>query len=179
VTGTNVVINQSGQAAINIEEGGTYNFTHTTLSNAFSFGAPSQTAIVLSNTPKENSGVASTNLEANFTNTIITGNKSTEITAINSTEANFNLSFENCLIDITNSNNSKLDINDSSTFINCIFNKNPGFKNTNLNMLQIEEESSADGKAKFIIGKDIIGTQRIDPSDIGAYESIVFEKEEK
>jgi len=178
IRGNNVVINQNGRSAINIEEGGTYEFIHTTLSNTFSFGVPSSTAIVLDNSPKENSSVATTNLNASFINSIISGNKRSEITAINSDQASLDLSFENCLIDLNSSNTSDLDTNDAAIFTNCIFNENPQFKNTNLNMLQIENESPADGKARFIAGKDIIGTERTNPSDIGAYESITFKKEE-
>jgi len=178
IRGNNVVINQNGRSAINIEEGGTYEFIHTTLSNTFSFGVPSSTAIVLDNSPKENSSVVTTNLNASFINSIISGNKRSEITAINSDQASLDLSFENCLIDLNSSNTSDLDTNDAAIFTNCIFNENPQFKNTNLNMLQIENESPADGKARFIAGKDIIGTERTNPSDIGAYESITFKKEE-
>jgi len=179
VTGTNVAINQSGRASINIEEGGTYDFTHCTFSSTFSFGIASQTAIILDNSPKENSDVASTDLQATFTNSIITGGKRNEVTFNNSDQANAVLSFENCLIDLQTGNPSELNPEDNTIFINCVFNENPGFKNTNLNLLQIEDESPADGKAKFIIGTDIIGTERVNPSDIGAYESIIFKKEEE
>jgi len=78
------------------------------------------------------------------------------------------------LIDLRSDNPSNLNTNDASVFSDCIFNENLRFKNSNLNMLQIEDKSPANGKAKFIMGKDIIGTERIDPSDIGAYESIEF-----
>jgi len=175
ISGNNVIINQSGRASINVEQGGTYNFTHATFSNVFSFGNPSRTAIVFNNTSKNDSDVTTTNLKADFTNCIITGNKSDEITVTNSDQANFSVSFENCLINLRN-NTTELDKENTSLFTNCIFNEKPKFKNTSLNMFQIEDESPANGKAKFIAGKDLTGTQRVAPSDIGAYESITFDK---
>lgn len=177
INATNLVINQSGRAAINIEEGGTYNFTHATLSSTFSFGGVSQNAIVLNNSVVESSNVVSTNLTANFTNSIISGSKRDEITVINSDGGNFDLTFTNCLIDLTTTNNSQLNPNDSTVFQDCIFNENPGFRNTRLNDLQINSESPANSTALFIAGKDIIGTERVNPSDIGAYESIIFDEE--
>lgn len=177
ISGSNVVINQSGRSSINVEEGGTYNFTHSTFSNTFSFGASSQSAIVLNNTPKKESDVVTTDLGVTFVNCIISGNKSDEIKVTNSNEASFSSTFENCLINLR-SNSPELDTENTAQFINCIFNEKPKFQNTSLNMLQIEDESPANGKAKFIIGTDLIGTQRIAPSDIGAYESIIFKKKE-
>ncbi len=178
ILGNNVVINQTGRSSINIEEGGNYNFTHSTFSNIFSFGTSLGAAISLNNSNSTESTVTTTDLNATFENCIIVGRRRNEITATNNPDAGFNINFENCLIDLSsNSNATDLDINNPSIFSNCIFNENPRFRNTNLNKLEISEESAANGLAKFITGNDIIGTERISPSDIGAYESIIFEKE--
>lgn len=177
IEGTNVVINQTGRGSLNIENGGTYSFTHSTFSNTFNFGSPNQTSIVANNIPKE--GSTNTNLQATFTNCIITGNKRDEITVTNNPMATFSLFFENCLINFASSNtNSELDTMNASIFSNCIFNEDPLFKNTRLNMLEVDEESAGNGKAKFIDSKDIIGTDRTNPSDIGAYETITFKQED-
>jgi len=72
-----LVINQSGQASLNIEQGGTYNFNHCTLVNFFS-GFRSLTAVNLNNSPRVDSNVLTTDLEASFTNCIIAGNRRTK-----------------------------------------------------------------------------------------------------
>ena len=166
INANNLVVNQSGRASVNIEDGGTYNFTHSTLSSTFRFGGVAQTALVFNNS-NDNT------LTANFTNSIITGSRINEITITEPEKNNVELSFTNCLIDLRNSNSALLNTNDNSIFENCIFNQNPGFRNTRLNELQISDESPANGAALFVTGTDITGTQRTNPSDIGAYESII------
>lgn len=175
ITANNLVINQSGRACINIENGGTYNFTHTTLSSTFRFGGVSQTAVVFNNniTDENNSAIT-----ANFTNSIITGNRRDEITIAAPENNNIDLSFTNCLIDLTRNNSATLNTEDSTLFSSCIFNQNPAFRNTRINNLQIDSNSPANDSAFFIAGQDVIGTERTNPSDIGAYESISFEEQE-
>lgn len=172
INATNLVINQSGRASINIEDSGTYNFTHSSLSSTFRFGGVAQTAVVFNNGNDDTTNT----ITANFTNSIITGNRLSEITITAPENNNVSLSFTNCLIDLTNNNSASLDTNDTSIFENCIFNQNPDFRNTRLNDLRISDESPANGAALFTVSKDIIGTERTNPSDIGAYESIIFEE---
>lgn len=184
ILGNNVVINQSGQASLNIEEGGTYNFTHSTITNYFSFGLRSQTALNISNRPSMDNPIADSNLEAaNFTNCIIAGSNRVELNLSNSDDADFNFEFKNCLIDFNNrilaQSTPEYDFENTELYADCIFNEDPAFKNTSLNFMQISEESAANGKGILLAGNDIIGTVRSTTEpDIGAYESIIFEKEE-
>lgn len=179
----NVVINQGGEAGLNIEEGGTYDFNHCTLVNYGNFGFSSLRAVNLSNSEQLDSSVTNTNLNANFTNCIITGNNLTELTFNNNEEAQFNFNFTNCLLNISETinieENPEFNTENSEQYTNCIFNEDPFFKNTGLNHLQISEDSAANGTAVTTTNTiDIIGTLRdTENPDIGAYESIIFEDE--
>lgn len=183
ITAKNVVIDQSGKNSLNIEEGGTYNFNHCTIANYFRFGF-SGVAVGLNNTKKTDSTLTDSDLDIKFVNCIIDGPGFSEIRVTNSAEANFNLSFENCLIKTSRFNSSEplLDINNNSVFTNCIFNEDADFKDTKFNQLFIGEKSAANGKAKIdpdALPNDIVNTVRNTTSpDIGAYESISFEEEE-
>ncbi|WP_010522177.1 hypothetical protein [Aquimarina agarivorans] len=185
IMANNVVINQSGQASLGIEEGGTYNFTHSTITNYFSFGLRAQPALNISNRPNMTNTVADSNLEAaNFTNCIIAGSNRVELNLSNRDEAEFNFEFKNCLIEFNDrtlqGSIPEYDFENTDLYVNCIFNENVEFKNTKLNFMQISEASAANGKAVSLAGSDIIGTLRsLDAPDIGAYESIVFEEEEE
>ena len=185
ISGENVVINRSGTAGLNIEEGGTYTFNHSTLVNYFSFGIRSLTAVNLSNSSRPESTVLNTNLNAEFTNCIITGNSATEITLRKSDEADFNFKFENCLIfareNLNDGPDSVYNFDNPDLYTACVFNEDPMFKNTSLNQLQINEESAANGIAKItILATDITGVARnADNPDTGAYESSLFEEEQQ
>ncbi len=175
----NVVIDQSGNNSLNIEEGGTYSFKHCTIANYFNFGF-SGVAIGLNNTLRPESTTVDTNLDIEFLNCIIDGPGATEIRVTNSSNASFNLSFDNCLVKASrfNSDEPLLNINNSEVFNNCIFNEDADFKNTNLNQLFIGEDSAANGAASVgDNGNDIVDTVRSGTApDIGAYESISFEE---
>ncbi len=177
----NVVIDQCGNNSLNIEEGGIYNFSHSTIANYFNLGI-SGVAVGLNNTKRAESDIESSNLNISFTNCIIDGPSASEIRLTNSNQADFTLFFENCLIKTRNNSfEPLLDISNNSIYSNCIFNEDPKFRNTNLNQLFIDNESAANGKAKIIgNGNDILGKSRNTTApDIGAYESISFEELDK
>ena len=177
----NLVINQSGEASLNIEQGGTYDFNHCTLVNYFSFGIRSLTAVNLSNDNRTDSSVIVTDLDAKFTNCIIAGNNQTELTLRKSEEADFTFNFENCLIfaldNLNEGAESVYNFNDTDLYTDCVFNEDPMFKNTELNQLKINEESAENGIAKITtLATDITGTLRdASAPDTGAYESSLFE----
>ena len=180
----NLAINQSGQASLNIEQGGTYNFNHCTLVNYFGFGFRSLTAVTLSNSLGFDSNVTNTNLNATFTNCIIAGNNRNELTLRNNNEAEFNFKFENSLIFVNeflnNGTDLEYDFDNPNLYENCVFNEEPEFRNTNLSQLEINEESAANGIAQITATTtDILGIIRDTTlPDAGAYESSIFDEEE-
>jgi len=179
----NLVINQSGEASLNIEQGGTYNFNHCTLVNYYSFGFRSLTAVNLNNSLSTDSDVLNTDLNAIFTNTIISGNNSTELTLRKNNDAAFNFKFENSLIfareSLNTGTDSEYNFENTDLYNNCVFNIDPSFKNTDLNKLEIDEESGANSIAIITTAIiDIKGIERdLTLPDAGAYESAIFENE--
>ena len=84
-----------------------------------------------------------------------------------SDEAAFNYQFENCLIRFNDFNNlyaetPEYDFDNPTLFENSILNEDPVFKATELNQLQIGEESAANGLANpsTVTVQDILGTTR-------------------
>ncbi|GAA3515975.1 hypothetical protein GCM10022393_32460 [Aquimarina addita] len=186
VLGENLVINNAGISSLNCSLGGTYNFNHCTFANYWSGSSNRSTPSVLIDNVifLENDVPFPLDLlEANFTNCIIYGNNNLELGFIQDPNKLFNYKFENCLIRFDDTRNEieddnpLYDFSDTSLFENVFLNENIDFKDSANNLLQIGEESFANGKASTpTSGTDILGTPRdMNAPDIGAYESILFE----
>lgn len=191
IDGFNVVINSRtrGLGALACTFGGTYNFTHSTFNNQSS--SSSQYAVIIDNyyLDSNNSPVPFDLTAANFTNCIIYGSNSRQfILSKNSTKL-FNYKFTNCLLKFNNSDPAFdgsiiYDFDNPVLFENCIIAKNnfefkADFLNPTENKLQIGADSAAKGTANFAVSsgtKDILATLRTNPSDIGAYNYIVFDE---
>ena len=183
INAENLVINNSGQSSFAGTFGGRYNVVHSTFANYWSNSFRQFPALLLNNYLVDADNVTFTNPleEANFTNTIIYGNDNPEMLLDKDNDDTFNFKFTNCLIRFSDSNNNftgdQYDFDNVALYENILFNEDPEFLDPFLNMLQIPNESSADGFG-IISGNlfsDIIGIMRTNPRDLGAYESIVFE----
>lgn len=191
IFGSNVVINNTGQSSFAGTFGGKYNFTHCTIANYWNTSFRQFPTLLLNNfVLDENNTATLTDLtEANFNNCIIYGNDNPEILLdeIEDDGVAFNFKFTNCLIRFDNSNGNltgdNFDLEDTSRYQDNIFNKDPNFLNTELNQLIIGEESEAIGKASPIFANqaptDILDVNRTSSPDIGAYQHIIFPKEDK
>ncbi|MFY0712642.1 hypothetical protein J1D01_03120 [Seonamhaeicola sp. NFXS20] len=190
IKGENIVINNSGLSSFAGTFGGKYNFTHCTIANYWNDGFRQFPSVLLNNfVIDDDENVVVTNLtEANFNNCIIYGNDNPEILLDEVEEAsvNFNFKFTNCLIRFEDNNNnftgSNYDLNDTNHYEGNIFNEDPNFKDTALNMLIIGEESAAinQGLATYAtqVPTDILNVNRTTTPDIGAYQHIVFPEED-
>ena len=136
----------------------------------------------------DNNAVVTDLSEASFNNCIIYGNDNPEILLdeVEDTSIDFNFKFTNCLIRFEDNNNNfsgpNYDFNDATHYEGNIFNQNPDFKDPDLNMLIIGEESAAinKGLTNFAtqVPTDILGVNRTTSPDLGAYQHIVFPEED-
>lgn len=192
IDGFNVVINSRtrGVGAMALTWGGTYNFTHSTFNNQSS--SSSQYAVIIDNYLEKADGskTAFDLTAANFTNCIIYGSNSRQLLLSKDASKLFNFKFTNCLLKFNNSDpfysgNELYKFDNPSLYLNCVIAKNnfdfkADFLNPAENKLQIGADSAAKGMADFTFSNgtnDILGSSRSNPSDMGAYNYIVFPTE--
>ncbi|QTY26887.1 hypothetical protein [Flavobacterium sp. CS20] len=183
----NFVVNNSGQASVNLSLGGRYSFKHSTIANYWQNSFRQFPALLIENQleTQENLFVADL-VEATFSNCIIYGNERVEILFNRSEDLAFNFKFENSLLHIDPFNSQPLeepefDFNNTNLYENIVLNQSPGFLDTQLNQLNISEESLANGigntQTSAEVPFDILGVNRSQNPDAGAYESVVFDEE--
>jgi len=183
----NFVVNNAGQASVNLSLGGRYTFKHSTIANYWQNSFRQFPALLIENQLETQDNLFVADLvEATFSNCIIYGNERVEVGFNNSDAANFNFKFENTLLRINPFNNQILeqpefDFDNTDLYENIILNESPEFLDTQLNKLIISEESAANGIGNSQTAQevpfDILGVNRTQNPDAGAYESVVFEEE--
>ncbi len=185
VDGENMVITNSGQASLVLSLGGTYNFRHSTFGNYWNRSFRNFPAVVIDNSLQvsETEILVADLIEANFSNCIIYGSEGREFFLNAEPEAAFNFNFSNSLLRFEDpqgqfAGNPLFDFSNTAFYTNCVFNADPVFFNTQLNQLFISNESAANGIGNPATSQqvpfDLLGTPRGNPSDAGAYESVVF-----
>lgn len=151
--------------------GGKYTFLHCTIANYFRAANESRATdsktLYISNT-------SSVPLDkCSFTNCIISGSSSSDVSLNENTQTAFNHLFSYCLI--------KVNGEDDDNFVSTIWNKDPEFKNLNTNMdyvfnFELDSTSVAINAAKrsysVNLPLDLKGVSRLndDGPDIGCYE---------
>ena len=168
ITATNTVISKCGQYTIACNIGGIYNFTHCTFANYWDYNHRSTPSILLNNYYEGADGnIYVRNLEeANFTNCIIDGSLSTEVSFQEQELGAFNYTFDHCLI--------KLDptiSTDNTHYQNAIINQAPKFEDNLEGDFHLAEDSPAINTGIGPSDSDIEGNPR-NNADIGAYEFI-------
>ena len=170
ISATNTIISKCGQYTVACNIGGTYNFTHCTFANYWNYSSRNTPSILLNNYYQGTDGniyVRDLSI-ANFTNCIIDGSLSTEISFDKQDIGEFNYQFNHCMIKIDPNINTN-----SDNYQNIIKNQPPYFNNKTESDLRLTENSpainSGDNSTEGSI--DIEGNTRINP-DIGAYEFI-------
>ncbi len=167
ISATNTVVSKCGQYAVACNIGGTYNFNHCTFANYWNYNHRNTPSILINNYYEGANGniyVRDLN-EATFTNCIIYGSLSTEVSFQEQELGAFNYSFDHCLI--------KLDpkiSTDNSHYNNVIINQPPKFVDNTESDFHLTEDSPAidAGKITSIID-DIEENSRNNP-DLGAFE---------
>ncbi|WP_036385371.1 choice-of-anchor Q domain-containing protein [Muricauda sp. MAR_2010_75] len=179
----NTVLGSAGGSSFYGELGGKCSFTHCTLANYWNKGFRNGVALSIQNFAILPSGDRSTApLEyADFVNSIIFGSASTELVLQQDLGSDFNFNFSNCLIKFNISDgsvdeNPLYNFENSSFYRKIVFNQDPEFKNQTKNQLNIHENSAAIDlaapDASLTVPTDILGNDRTQNPDIGAYEFV-------
>jgi hypothetical protein len=168
ISATNTVVSKCGQYAVACNIGGTYNFTHCTFANFWDYSRRSTPSILLNNYYEDIDG----NLQirdlnaANFTNCIIDGSLSTEVSFPEEEIGVFNYNFNHCLIKLDPTINI-----DNTHYQNTIINQSPKFENDTESDFHLTQDSPAIDAGIGPSDSDVEGNPRSNP-DIGAFEII-------
>ena len=173
ITATNTVISKCGQYAVACNIGGIYNFTHCTFANYWDYSNRNTPSILLNNYYEGADGnIYVRDLkEANFTNCIIDGNLSTEVSFQEQELGAFNYNFNHCLIKLDPTINTN-----NEHYENTTINQAPKFVDNTKSDFHLTESSPAidAGNNSTEDTQDIEGKDRNIPvdsnPDIGAYE---------
>src|SRR5690606_9085266 len=122
-------------------------------------------------------------LQADFLNCIIYGSENREFLLRKEESAAFNFYFENSLLrfndfDGSYEGNALYDFSNAQLYSGTVLNGDPVFMDTDRNMLVIGEDSAAESignqNTANDVPQDILGVNRTNNPDAGAYQSIVF-----
>ena len=166
ISAANTVVSRCGQYTVACNIGGTYNFTHCTFANYWDYNHRSTPSILLNNYYEGADGnIYIRDLDAaNFTNCIIDGSLSTEVSFQEQELGEFNYTFDHCLIKL----DPTIDT-DNEHYINSIINQSPKFVDAYENDFHLNENSPAIDAGIGPSDIDIEGNPRNTP-DLGAYE---------
>ncbi len=171
IEGKNVVINNCGNTSLKIERGGSYEFYHCTFANYSNFSNVEPLALSITN-----KGIPDNKplTRCFFGNCIFTGlsNNSIQIDKNFDSNLEFTYFFDNNLIKFKD---NTLELINNPNFSLSIFNQDPGFIDVSfkVNNLSLNASSFPRGKGlkvySDLVNKNIVGTERIHPSNLGAY----------
>ena len=162
----NTIISKCGQYTVACNIGGSYNFTHCTFANYWNYSNRTTPSILLNNYYEgEDGNIYIRDLEsANFTNCIIDGYLSTEISFQEQESGAFNYNFNHCLLKIDPTTNIE-----NINYNEVIINQSPEFINNEDLHLKANSPAINKGDISTQNTTDIEGNYRNNP-DIGAYE---------
>lgn len=178
----NLVLGGSGSVSLFLSLGGDYSFNHCTIANYWRNSFRNVPSLVITNfeeTP-QNEVLASDLINANFSNTIIDGNRSIELGFLKNDIAAFEYNFINCsikFIDNTNEfeDNPLYDFDNTQLFVSTFLNGELLFENSLENNFALMPNSIAIDNGNLEAAQlspiDILGINRANLPDIGAYEN--------
>jgi hypothetical protein len=190
ITGTNLVVNNTGQAGIALTQGGNYDFRNCTFANYFNSFQQVPVAVNDYFEDTDLNTVFVSDLTANFHNCIIYGSGNYGLSMERVSEELFDCNFNHCLIKLVDFGNQlddeplyPYDGNNPAlvSYTGCLLaesstkNKPDFFDPTN-NKLTIGVDSAAINLADtaFLVPLDILGFTRADKPDAGAYVNQPF-----
>ena len=179
ITGENLVMNNFGMSAINLQLGGVYDFKHCTFAN-FSGGVRNEKsgAVYVNNYFKTEDNLYVADLQQfNISNSIVYGNSAVEFFLDKDPNADFHYQVSHSLIKF-NSNRfddvQEVDFADASHYQSVLLNQAPKFWETSENQMIIDDDSPAinlgDTNTASQVPLDIAGNDRTISPDLGAYQ---------
>ena len=163
----NTIISKCGQYTVACNIGGNYNFTHCTFANYWDYNRNTPSILLNNYYEGADGNIYVRKLEeANFTNCIIDGNLSTEISFQEHKEKTFNYNFNHCLIKLDPTIDTY-----NEHYENTIINQSPKFVDNLESNFHLTEDSPAIDAGIGPSDNDIEGNPRIN-ADIGAFEFI-------
>ncbi|WP_394971612.1 hypothetical protein [uncultured Croceitalea sp.] len=183
ISAENVVLGSSGSASLFLGLGGDYNFNHCTIANYWRNSFRNAPSLLIANFQEngENDILTSDLINANFTNTIIDGDRSIELNLLKNENAMFQYALTNCIVKFQDtrgefSDNPLYNFNNSQFFNSVFLNAETSFENVLENNFSLTSNSIAidngNMEASQITPLDILGVNRTNLPDIGVYEYI-------
>jgi len=188
IKGENLVMNNFGMSAINLQLGGLYDFKHCTFANyGNTIRNEKSGAVYVSNYLKTEDQIYVSDLQ-NFTmsNSIAYGNSSIEFYLDKDENAGFNYQINNCLFKFQDALHrfdgiATVDFTDTNHYQNIILNEDPVFEDPTNNKMAIGDTSpcvnQGDLNTALLVPLDILGVDRTSAPDLGAYQHIIFDEE--
>lgn len=183
IEATNTLVADCGYYCVALLVGGSYDFTHCTVSNYWSSYSNRKTqSVVISNQLLYGSTLFVGDLEkANWNNSIIWGNLNSEIEFGQNPQTMFNYRFDHCLVKLADS----VDVSNSENFISLTKNIDPKFDSISIYNYVPDSLSPARDIGDRTYGErvpfDLNQVSRLSDAapDLGAYEYIYTPKKEK
>ena len=179
----NTVFSNCGEHAVILNIGGTYDFRHCTIGNYWNNNSRETASLALNNFYLYQGDTIARDLDkAYFGNSIVYGNIEEELVFSKTPQAEFNYSFENCLI------KSGRNFDENENFIQCL-NEEPFFREPSeydyhldslispaidAGNLEVVQETG-----EFNLNYDLDGVSRVadQKPDLGAYEFVAGEED--
>ncbi len=181
ITAENLVLGSAGNISLYCNLGGEYSFAHTTIANYWTNGFRAGAALKLDNyaTITSENQLTADLVRADFTNCIIDGNNFLELNLKNDENKAFEYSFTNCMLKFRDdqgqfAENPLYDFENTERYTEVFLNQNTDFAKAIENDFRIKSRSMAKGNADLntalLVPIDILGVDRTQTPDIGAYQ---------
>ena len=189
VRAVNSIFGYAGNASFFGNIGGSYEFTHCTFANYWNRSFRSTPAVILNDYVQisETEDFIVPLEKAVFANCIIDGNQTVEFSVEQKGDQELSFSIDHTALrfspaDETIFENPYYDFSSSSLYPKLILNKQTAFHQPSTNDFRISEESEVIGLGKSThaasVSVDLNGVDRTNLPDLGAFQHLIFEKED-
>ena len=189
VRAVNSIFGNAGNASFFGNIGGSYEFTHCTFANYWNRSFRSTPAVILNDYVQisETEDFVMPLEKAVFANCIIDGNQTVEFGVEQKGDQELSFSLDHTALrfstaDETIYENPYYDFSSSTLYPKLILNKQTAFHQPSTNDFRISQESEVIGLGKSThaasVPEDLNGVDRTNLPDLGAFQHLIFEKED-